>query len=732
MSMVKLFPDVEVITMKYSVDYKNPGPDVVLKTSRGKPILGATPDAGGVNFALFSRNATKVYLELYQNYYDDKPSHRFELDPVKNKTGDIWHIYVHGIGHGQFYAWRVDGPYDPLNGHRFNVHKMLTDPYAKAISGSYNWDEEAVYGYDKNSPDKDLSFSTIDSAVSPTKCIVIDESKYDWEGDMRPKIPWSETIIYEMHVRLFTMSPTSGVKYPGTFFGILEKIDHLKELGITAVELMPVFEFNPDANTRINPLTGERLKDVWGYNPLAFFAVTGNYSPFLRLGEQVFVFKDFVKEMHKHGIEVILDVVYNHTGEGNELGPTLSFRGIDNSIYYMLDPKNKRYYLNYSGCGNTLNCNHPVVKQMILDSLRYWVTEMHVDGFRFDLAGVLGRAPDGRWIGDLSLLKDIAEDPILHDVKLIAEGWDAAGGYFLGEFPEGWAEWNGKYRDTVRRFVRGDYGMVTELATRISGSQDLYGHKSPLASVNFVTSHDGFTLYDLVSYNRKHNEANGENNEDGIDENYSYNYGVEGDTDDPEIIKIRKRQIKNFITILMVSQGTPMILMGDEFCRTQKGNNNAYCHDNELTWVDWTFKEKHYDIFRFFKKMIHFRKRHPALRREHFFTGKDFTGDGIPDLTWHGVKPFQPDWSYYSRSIAFMISGQDCIREEDKDNDIYVILNQWIEPLIFELPDPPSGAKWYRVVDTYEESPYDFLDDPVPVGRFYRVMPRSSVVLIGK
>jgi len=386
---------------EFEVYYDNPSSDEQLETLPGRPVLGATPDAGGVNFGLFSRNATQVYLELYQNYYDEKPSHRFKLDPVRNKTGDIWHIYVKGIKHGQFYAWRVDGPYSPMAGYRFNVYKMLTDPYAKAISGSYNWDEEAVYGYDKNSPLKDLSFSTIDSGKSPTKSIVIDETLYDWEGDSLLHTPWQNTIIYEMHVRLFTMSPTSGVKYPGTFLGILEKIDHLKELGITAVELMPIFEFNPGANTRINPLTGERLKDVWGYNPLAFFAVTGNYSPGLRLGEQVFIFKDFMKEMHRNGIEVILDVVYNHTGEGNELGPTLSFRGIDNGIYYMLVPENKRYYLNYSGCGNTLNCNHPVVKQMILDSLRYWVTEMHVDGFRFDLAAVLGRAPDGTWIGDL-------------------------------------------------------------------------------------------------------------------------------------------------------------------------------------------------------------------------------------------------------------------------------------------------------------------------------------------
>ena len=706
----------------------NPGSDVRLKTKRGYPKLGATPDDSGVNFAIFSRNGRKVILELYQNHYDEKPSHRFVLDPIRNRTGDICHIYVYGVGHGQYYGWRIDGEYDPLNGKRFNVNKLLFDPYAKAISSSIDWEEDYIYGYDRESAEKDLSFSTLDSAQSPAKSIVIDDSKYDWEDDRRPKIPWKDTIIYEMHVRFFTISPTSKVKHPGTYRGLTEKLDHLKELGVTTIELMPVFEFSVDSNTNINPYTGRRLKDMWGYNPLGFFAVTSNYSTGVKLGEQVFEFKDLVKELHKHGFEVILDVVYNHTGEGNELGPTLCFRGIDNEIYYMLDPKNKRRYLNYSGCGNTLNCNHPVVKEMIIDSLRYWATEMHVDGFRFDLAAILGRTPDGKWIGDFSLLKDISEDAILHDLKLIAEGWDAAGGYFLGQFPEGWAEWNGKYRDVVRRFVRGDEGTVVELATRIAGSADLYAGRSPHASINFVTCHDGFTLRDLVSYRYKHNEANGEGNRDGADENFSYNYGVEGETDDPQINRIRKQQVKNFVVILMVSHGTPMILMGDEMYRTQKGNNNAYCHDNETTWLDWTLKEKHADIFRFFQKMIEFRKSHPALRREHFFTGQA-TSRGIPDLTWHGVRPFEPDFSYHSHSIAFMISGD--VENGEQDDDIYVILNQWREPLRFVLPYL-HGKSWYRVVDTSKESPDDFLDEPVHVGYVYVAQPHSSVILVGK
>ncbi len=460
-----------------------------------------------------------------------------------------------------------------------------------------------------------------------------------------------------------------------------------------------------------------------------FFAVTGNYSVGLKLGEQVFLFKDFVKMLHKNGFEVILDVVYNHTGEGGEKGPTLCFRGIDNEIYYMLDPKNKRYYLNYSGCGNTLNCNHPVVKEMIIDSLRYWATEMHVDGFRFDLASVLGRTPDGRWIGDLSLLKDIAEDPIVGKLKLIAEGWDAAGGYHLGLFPEGWAEWNGKYRDCVRKFVRGDNGVIEELMLRISGSPDLYANRKPHASINFITCHDGFTMRDLLSYNKKHNEANGEGNRDGTDENFSYNYGVEGDTDNEKIVKIRKQQVKNFFAILMLSHGTPMILMGDEFFRTQNGNNNAYCIDDETTWVDWTLKEKHKDLFEFVKKMIRFRKSHPALKRECFYEKYDKFGNLITDITWHGINPFEPDMCYHSHSIAFMISGSDPVKGLRIDNNIYVILNQWKEPLNFVLP-PLQGEDWYLIVDTSRDYPDDFLETPYLVKGYYTAQPHSTVIFI--
>ena len=704
-----------------------------IKISRGHPKLGATVDPSGTNFAVFSRYGKRVFIELYENFYDDIPFFSFELDRIYNKTGDIWHIYLFGIGNNSYYLWRVDGDYEPLSGHRFNKNKVLLDPYAKAISGVYDFDDPSMYGYDiSDDSNMDLSFSRTNSVRSACKNIVIDDTKFDWGQDVRPQIPVEDSIIYELHVRLFTMNTNSSVADRGTFDGIVEKIPHLLELGVTTLELMPIFEFNPGANVNINPLNGERLKDIWGYNPIGFFAVTGNYSHGLRLGEQVDQFKNFIKTIHKYGIEVILDVVYNHTGEGNEFGPTLSFRGLDNSIYYMLNNSNKRYYLNYSGTGNTLNCANPVVKELIIDSLRYWVTECHVDGFRFDLASILGRDSRGNWIGDLSLLKDIAEDPILYGTKLIAEGWDAAGGYYVGQFPYGWSEWNGKYRDTLRRFIRGDKGVVSDLATRICGSPDLFAdnNRMPYSSVNFITAHDGFTLWDLVSYNRKHNNLNGEGNLDGMDENYSFNNGVEGETDDIQINKIRKRQIKNALTILMISQGVPMILMGDEFCRTQLGNNNAYCQDNMLSWVDWTRKEKYSDIFRFLKKVVEFRKKHKSLRRRHFFTGTDFLGNGIADVTWHGIKPYAPDWSYSSHTLALMISGDYYTSNETaRDNDIYIALNQYDKPLEFEIPQFKE-RRWLRVIDTSFESPNDFLEELLPVNKSYYVKEKSTVVLI--
>lgn len=705
-----------------------------ISNSKGKPVLGATTYDEGTNFAVFSRNAKKMSIEIYEFHYDEKPIYTYELDPIINKTGDIWHVFLKNINSGSFYGWRAYGNYKPNEGNRFNHNKLLIDPYAKAISSSYDFSEDMMYGFDKNSKEKDLSFSCLNSSKTSAKSIVIDDSNYDWEDDLHPRISMNDTIIYEMHVRLFTMNDNSNIKNKGTYKGILDKIEHIKMLGITSIELLPIFEFNSDANTNINPETGESLKDVWGYNPIGFFAATGNYTKGIKLGEQVFEFKDFVKALHKNNIEVILDVVYNHTGEGNEMGPTISFRGLDNSIYYLLEKDNKRYYCNYSGTGNTLNCSHTVVKDLIIDSLRYWVTEMHVDGFRFDLAAILGRDSNGNWIGDMSLLKEIADDPILSGSKLIAEGWDAAGGYYVGEFPTGWAEWNGKYRDTVRKFVRGDPGLTADLATRISGSSDLFDSsgRNPCSSVNFITAHDGFTMWDLVSYNEKHNILNGENNRDGTNDNYSYNHGYEGDTKDEKINILRKKQIKNFITILMVSQGVPMIFMGDEFCNTQYGNNNAYCHDNEISWLDWDRLNDFKDIYEFYKKIINFRKNHPSLRREHFFTGKDYTGDGFADITWHGITPYNPDFGKDSRSLAFLISGKDYeVKELTEDTDIYIALNSYHEALEFKIPEIKNKS-WYRVVDTSKNDSNDFLDNPEKIDNIYKVEPKSSIILIAK
>ncbi len=707
------------------------------KTCCGKPKYGAHLHKSGVNFGIFSRNAKEVYLEIFENFYDEEPLVKFKLDSKKNKTGDVWHIFVEDITSGMYYGYRISGSYKPEVGHRFNINKLLIDPYAKAISGMFNFENEAIYCYEKGCSD-DLSFSELDSGKY-VKGIIIDDSQYDWEDDTHPRIPFRDTIIYEMHISLFTMNKNSGVTNRGTYEGVIEKVKHLKDLGITAVELLPIFEFNKNELITTNPLTGELLRNVWGYNPVGFFAPTGNYikgeqSLGMRVGSQVFEFKDFVKALHKEGIEVILDVVYNHTGEGNEHGPTLNFKGFDNSIYYILE-ENKRHYANYSGTGNTLNCSHTVVKELVVDSLRYWVTEMHVDGFRFDLAAILGRDSTGRWIGDLSLLKDLADDPILSGSKLIAEGWDAAGGYYVGEFPVGWAEWNGKYRDTVRRFIKGDMGQVKDLATRLVGSPDLFRKfgRKPYHSINFITAHDGFTLWDLVSYNEKHNYQNGENNRDGANDNYSWNHGVEGETRDIEILKLRKRQMKNFVVILLLSQGVPMLLMGDEMARTQGGNNNAYCQDTELNWIDWSRLEKFSDIFRFFKKMIEFRKKHHSLKRAHFFTDKDLSGNGIADITWHGIKANEPDWNDWSTTLAFMISGQDFVdKDTPKDNDIYVALNSHWEPLHFELPQVP-GKKWYRVVDTYLDNGHDFLEVEVEVkGKKYLVMDRSAIIFISK
>jgi glycogen operon protein len=710
-----------------------------IRTSTGHPYpLGATVDHDGINFALFSRHATRVFLELFHEAEDPRPAVSLELDPERNRTGDVWHVLVHGVGAGQLYGYRAEGPYLPAEeGHRFNVNKLLSDPYARALVGAYDMNHDSLYGYDRSSPDADLSFSSSDSAPHTVKSMALRTGGYDWEDDRPPRRATNDSVIYEMHVKGFTVHPSSAVAHPGTYLGVVEKIPHLLELGVTAVELLPVHEFNEGEPTGLDPVTGNALTNFWGYQTLGFFAPEISYASRRDPGGPVLEFREMVKQLHRAGIEVILDVVFNHTGEGNERGPTVSFRGLDNSVYYMLD--SNRGYRNYSGCGNTVNCNHPVVKQFILDSLRYWLVEMHVDGFRFDLATILGRGRSGEWIGDLSLLYDIGGDPVLRGCKLIAESWDAEGMYKVGGFPTGWAEWNGRFRDDVRRFVRGDCGMVPALARRIGGSRDLFAAKrNPAHSINFVTCHDGFTLRDLVSYTTKHNERNGENNADGAGENFSANYGVEGETDDPTIHQTRRRQAKNLLTVLMVARGTPMLHSGDELWRTKTGNNNTYCQDNELGWVSWASDADAEEMRRFVRLLVDLRHNHPALRRPCFVDPFGAVGPGMvrqvgSDITWHGVKQGRPDWSYHSRSLALQIHGSPPARAAGYDDEeLYVMFNAWDQPLGFQLPE---GHAWSRLVDTALPSPRDILEEEeaLPVeGDAYPVQPQSTVILIAR
>jgi isoamylase len=705
-----------------------------LNTEPGSPyLLGASLTHQGCNFALFSRHGTAVSLLLFDHADSGSPSHTLRLDPRVNRTGDIWHVFVHGLKEGQLYGYVVDGPYVPAAGHHFNPHKLLLDPYAKAVLGNYHWEHPAVYddvAFD--AAPGDVTVQTNYSKVG--KCVVVDASEFDWEGDKPLQIPLKETIIYEMHVRGFTRHPSAQSTHPGTYLGLVEKIPYLQELGVTTVELLPVHGFNRYENFRTNPKTGERLYNFWGYSTLSFFAPEEWYSTTDNGLQAVKEFKEMVKALHQAGIEVILDVVYNHTGEGNRYGPTHSFKGLDSAIYYMLDAQGE--YLNYSGCGNTLNCNHPVVKGMILDSLRYWVVDMHVDGFRFDLAAILGRDQQGRWVPNYSILNEISHDPILSNTKLIAEGWDAAGLYQVGGFPAGWAEWNAAFRDSVRAFIRGDNATVAELSTRIAGSEDLFFYKKgqQYHSINFLTAHDGFTLYDLVSYNRKHNEENAEGNRDGSDHNLSLNYGVEGDTDDPEILAIRDRQMKNMFALLMISQGTPMLLSGDEMKFSKRGNNNTYSHDNELNWLDWTLLEQHHEYFEFCRYMIHFRKQHPALQREGFFKGVDRSANDILDISWHGVDVGQPDWGENSHSLAFMLDGSRTETGADADDsNIYVAINAYWDDLVFVLPQPGKASRWHTAVNTAQTPSFYAVgaEPPVTSSRII-VKNRSLVILLDK
>ncbi|HDZ87056.1 MAG TPA: glycogen debranching enzyme GlgX, partial [Nitrospirae bacterium] len=666
-----------------------------MTVSKGYPLpLGAYLHGNGANFALLSRHATGVYLLLFDDDHGN-PSQTIELDPARNKTGDIWHIWVEGVKENQLYAYKIDGPFSPEDGHRFNKHKVILDPYARAITKQESIDIEAALAYDPRSPLKDLSFSEEDNTRHMPKCILMN-NRFNWQNDKPADYKWSEVVIYETHVRGLTIHPSSGVRQPGTCKGIIEKAPYFKDLGITAVELMPVQEFLENDTGRVNPVTGERLKNYWGYNPLLFFAPHGKYSGVENIGEQVTEFKTMVRELHKAGIEVILDIVLNHTAEGSEFGPTFCFRGIDNSIYYLLEI-NRRFYKNYSGCGNTLNCNHPIVRDFIIDCLRYWVMDMHIDGFRFDLASVMGRGESGEIMKNPPILERIAEDPILRDTKLIAEAWDAAGAYQVGSFPgKRWAEWNGRYRDDVRRFWCGAPGFAGAFASRICGSADIYQKegKEPLNSINFITCHDGFTLNDLVSYNHKHNEANGEDNKDGTADNYSFNYGTEGSTGNSAIERIRIRQIKNMLATLLISRGVPMLLGGDEFRRTQKGNNNAYCQDNEISWYDWSLLRKNREVYHFTREMIAFRKRHKVLIKEKFYTDED--------ILWFNYDGGQPDWGYLSRSFGCII-----LDDEQAGEDICLLFNAGFIEKRFVVPPEPRGGLWYVVVDTSRETPDD-------------------------
>ncbi len=693
----------------------------------GYPIpLGATIDARGTQFSIFSKNATGVTLLLFDSTKKDSPYEEYPLHPELNKTGDIWHIWLEGIREGQLYGYRVDGPYYPEEGHRFNRNKLLLDPYARAVTGNFNWNLSDARGYDAEH-DTDV-FSTKDSAAGAPKSIVINHD-FDWY-DRPLQMDMQDLVIYETHVKGFTYHPSSNTAHPGTYKGLIEKIPYLKELGITAVELLPVHEFDENEYSRPNPETGELLTNYWGYSSISFFAPRGKYSSSGAMGEQYSEFKEMVREFHKNGIEIILDVVFNHTAEGDHRGPTLCFRGIDNSIYYILE-KDKRYYTNYSGCGNTFNCNHPLVRDFILDCLRYWVIEMHVDGFRFDLASILGRSTTGDILSNPPLIERIENDPILSKTKIIAEAWDAAGAYQVGQFPGRWAEWNGKFRDDVRRFWRGDDGMVGAFATRISGSSDLFtsGGRSPMSSINFITSHDGYSLNDLVSYSYKHNYANGEENRDGDNNNFSYNFGIEGDEVTQFIESIRKKLIKNHLLTLFCSQGIPMLLSGDELRKTQLGNNNAYCQDNEISWINWKFLEKHEDIFTFSKRLISFRKNHPLLKKTHFIEPSE-KQTSQSEISWHGVMPFSPDWSSSSKFVAVMFNGESTIATCGKpDSDIYIAFNPSLYNMWVTLPDSPSGRPWKMIINTSLDESFVPEDKIIEHNSFeFRITKQSAIL----
>ena len=670
--------------------------------------LGATWDGEGVNFALFSEHATKVELCLFDSAAATKESRRLELPEQRDF---VWHGFVPGLAPGQLYGYRVSGPYEPHNGHRFNPAKVLLDPYAKAIGRCLRWADED-FGYRIGDPQADLSLDERDNAASAPLGVVVDPA-FDWEKDRPLGRRWRETVIYETHVKGFTRRhPEVPEPLRGSYAGLASEpaLAHLKRLGVTAVELMPVHHFIDDRQ-----LLERGLANYWGYNTLAFLAPEPRYASAPSPHQVLREFKTMVKTLHRNGIEVILDVVYNHTAEGNQLGPTLSLRGIDNAAYYRLVPDDRRYYMDFTGCGNTLDMTHPRVLQIIMDSLRYWVQEMHVDGFRFDLAAALAR--EFHEVDRLGAFFDIIhQDPLLSQVKLIAEPWDLGeGGYQVGNFPIGWTEWNGKYRDAIRRFWKGDSGVMSELATRLCGSSDLYesSGRRPSASINFITAHDGFTLHDLVSYDQKHNETNGDGNRDGPHDNLSWNHGAEGSTNDPGILELRARQQRNFLATLLFSQGVPMLCGGDEIGRSQGGNNNGYCHDDEISWYDWQLDEPRRALLAFTCRLIQFRRQHPNLRRSRFFQGRLLRGSDIKDIVWlrsDGAEMSDEEWAAgWTRTLGVHLNG-DALEVVDerghrvRDDNLLLLFNAHHEPVPFSLPSFDVETRWTVVVDTNRPS----------------------------
>jgi isoamylase len=686
---------------------------------------GATWDGEGVNFSLFSANAEKVELCLF----DLTGRHELQRIDVRERTDENWHVYLPEARPGLLYGYRVHGPYAPENGHRFNPHKLLIEPYAKQLHGPLAWND-AHFGYRTGHPKQDLSFDRRDSAPGTPKCRVVD-SAFTWGNDRPPRIPWHDTVIYEAHVRgLSIRHPDVPPRLRGTYAGLATApiVDHLVRLGITAIELMPVHAFVDDRH-----LMEKGLHNYWGYNTLGFFAPEMRYAATGRISE----FKTMVKVLHSAGIEVFLDVVYNHTAEGNQLGPTLEFRGIDNASYYRLSAENPRYYIDFTGTGNTLNLQHPRVLQMLMDSLRYWVLEMHVDGFRFDLASALARElHDVDRLG--SFFDTIGQDPVLSQVKLIAEPWDlGSGGYQVGNFPPGWNEWNDKYRDTLRGYWKGDGGLVADFARRFTGSSDLYeaSGRKPHASINFITAHDGFTLGDLVSYNEKHNEANGEDNRDGHNENRSWNCGVEGPTDDRTVLALRQRQKRNLLASLLLSQGVPMVLGGDELSRTQRGNNNAYCQDNELSWFDWNLDERQKLFLEFVARMIMLRRRHPVFSRRRYVRVDTLTAEGLKQIIWltpDGREMTESDWQKeFARCLGVFLAGGAIERrghrgQPIKDSNFLLLFNAHHETITFRIAPALSAKSWFTVLDTADDDDPFALKRPPPE---YPLQGRSLVLL---